>query len=264
MGTLTVASLGRKFPSLRQTVPSQTSLSPLGLLRNIPWNVVDNAFPFCPSSWYLAIASALKAGLFPMRTFFCPSQRPRAQFIPSALQGFLPWCPPMNSSRGIPRENSRICELGWLTEISIFFHCESRWPPPGGLALAVIWPPIASQVFSSPYYKHDWDPQMFFCSSWFQIYSIRTMARLSDLMNLVHIYYYAFFFWMYCVLVGAHGIICSFFNCSMRDFSCSMQTLACSLWDLIPWPGIKPKPPALEVWSLSHWTAREVPILLYF
>ena len=28
--------------------------------------------------------------------------------------------------------------------------------------------------------------------------------------------------------------------------------------DLVPWPGIEPRPPALEVWSLSHWTTRKV------
>ena len=31
------------------------------------------------------------------------------------------------------------------------------------------------------------------------------------------------------------------------------------MWDLVPRPGIKPRPPALEVWNLSHWTNREVP-----
>ena len=29
--------------------------------------------------------------------------------------------------------------------------------------------------------------------------------------------------------------------------------------DVVPWPGIKPRPPALGTWSLSHWTTREVP-----
>ena len=29
-------------------------------------------------------------------------------------------------------------------------------------------------------------------------------------------------------------------------------------WILAPLPGIKPMPPAVEVWSLNHWTAREV------
>ena len=28
---------------------------------------------------------------------------------------------------------------------------------------------------------------------------------------------------------------------------------------LVPWPGIDPVPPAVEMWSPNHWTAREVP-----
>ena len=27
---------------------------------------------------------------------------------------------------------------------------------------------------------------------------------------------------------------------------------------LVPWPGIKPLPPAVKAWSLNHCTAREV------
>ena len=34
---------------------------------------------------------------------------------------------------------------------------------------------------------------------------------------------------------------------------------ACGI--LVPQPGIKPMPPAVEAWSLNHWTAREVPVL---
>ena len=30
------------------------------------------------------------------------------------------------------------------------------------------------------------------------------------------------------------------------------------MWDLVPWPGIKPGPRALKARSLSHWTTREV------
>ena len=41
-------------------------------------------------------------------------------------------------------------------------------------------------------------------------------------------------------------------SCRMRDFSCSM-------WDLVPGPGVKPRPPAWGEWSLSWWTTREVP-----
>ena len=40
---------------------------------------------------------------------------------------------------------------------------------------------------------------------------------------------------------------------------CSLWTPSCSMWDLVPWLGIEPRPPVLGVWSLSHWTTREVP-----
>ena len=32
------------------------------------------------------------------------------------------------------------------------------------------------------------------------------------------------------------------------------------MWDLVPWPGIEPQPPALGAGSLSNWTARESPV----
>ena len=41
-----------------------------------------------------------------------------------------------------------------------------------------------------------------------------------------------------------------------------MPDLSCSVWDLVPWPGIEPGPPALDAWSVSHWIAREVPDLI--
>ena len=31
------------------------------------------------------------------------------------------------------------------------------------------------------------------------------------------------------------------------------------MWDLVPPPGIEPRPAALGTWSLSHWATREVP-----
>ena len=38
------------------------------------------------------------------------------------------------------------------------------------------------------------------------------------------------------------------------------------MWDLSSPPRIKPAPPAVEVRSLNHWTAREVPesVFLYY
>ena len=32
------------------------------------------------------------------------------------------------------------------------------------------------------------------------------------------------------------------------------------MWDLVPWPGIKPRPPVFGVQNLSHWTTKQVPM----
>ena len=39
----------------------------------------------------------------------------------------------------------------------------------------------------------------------------------------------------------------------------AVSGLSCGMRDLVPWPGIKPGPPALGAQSLRHWTTREVP-----
>ena len=46
-----------------------------------------------------------------------------------------------------------------------------------------------------------------------------------------------------------------------KIFSCGKGTLNCGMWDLFPWPGIKPRPPVLGAQSLSPWTSRGVPSL---
>ena len=49
--------------------------------------------------------------------------------------------------------------------------------------------------------------------------------------------------------------------CFLFSFGCA----ACGI--LVPWPGIKPVPFALEAQSLNHWTTREIPlriVLLYW
>ena len=55
------------------------------------------------------------------------------------------------------------------------------------------------------------------------------------------------FIWPCQVLVVAH-----------RIFRCSMWTLRCGLWDLVPWPGIELRSPALGAQNLSHWTTRDI------
>ena len=38
----------------------------------------------------------------------------------------------------------------------------------------------------------------------------------------------------------------------------AVLSLSCDMWDLVPWPGVEPGPPALGAWRLSHWATREV------
>ena len=44
-----------------------------------------------------------------------------------------------------------------------------------------------------------------------------------------------------------------------RIFVATCRIFSCGMWDLVPWPGIEPGPPALGARSLSHRTTREVP-----
>ena len=39
----------------------------------------------------------------------------------------------------------------------------------------------------------------------------------------------------------------------MGSLVAACKPLSCNMWGLVLWPGIKPRPPALGVWSLSHW-----------
>ena len=51
-----------------------------------------------------------------------------------------------------------------------------------------------------------------------------------------------------------------FFSNALETFIyLAVPGLSCSMWDRIPWKGLKPRPLALVMWSLSHWTTREVP-----
>ena len=66
--------------------------------------------------------------------------------------------------------------------------------------------------------------------------------------------YYCFknnLFWLRWVLVVALRLFCA--ACGLC--SCGMHV------DLVPWPGIEPRPPALRVQSLTHWTTSKVPVI---
>ena len=76
-------------------------------------------------------------------------------------------------------------------------------------------------------------------------------------------YYWVFkkylFIWLCQVVVAALEIFS--LQSSIWDLSvASMQTLSCDMWDLVSWPGIEPRSPALGAQNLCHWTTREVPL----
>ena len=52
------------------------------------------------------------------------------------------------------------------------------------------------------------------------------------------------------LFVNIYSFLCLFVYFAVPNFSCSMH-------NLVLWPGIEPVPPALETWSLRHWTISE-------
>ena len=51
--------------------------------------------------------------------------------------------------------------------------------------------------------------------------------------------------------------------CKLLVAACKLLVATC-MWDLVPQPGIEPRPPALGAWSLTHWTTREVPLCIFW
>ena len=47
-------------------------------------------------------------------------------------------------------------------------------------------------------------------------------------------------------------------------FIAAFELCSCIMQDLVPGPGIKPRPPALGAWHLSRWTSRKVPAWYLF
>ena len=67
------------------------------------------------------------------------------------------------------------------------------------------------------------------------------------------------FFLQYCFCL--FYVLC-FWPWGMWDLSYPTRDgtgLPCGMWDLVPWPGIQPRPPSLGAQSLSHWTTRKAP-----
>ena len=73
----------------------------------------------------------------------------------------------------------------------------------------------------------------------------------------------------YMEYICAKKIICSIcLKCKLNwvlDFLFCFVLPCLLAWEkLVSQPGVEPDPPALEVYSVNHWTAREVPGQLVF
>ena len=66
------------------------------------------------------------------------------------------------------------------------------------------------------------------------------------------------------VVLGLKDFLFIYFLIFIIFFYLAALDLSCSMWDLIPWPGIKPRPPTLGASGISHWTTREVPLLIFW
>ena len=77
---------------------------------------------------------------------------------------------------------------------------------------------------------------------------------------LSHPFFFYILFYLF-VSLAALGLSCGTWNLfffffklrHMRSLTSSMWTLSFGLWDLVPWSGIEPGPPALRAQTLRHW-----------
>ena len=67
------------------------------------------------------------------------------------------------------------------------------------------------------------------------------------------VYIIYFLIWLHGVLLAA----CRIFRCSMHILSCGIER-----WLLVPQSRMEPGPPALRVWSFSHWTTGEALLMV--
>ena len=142
-----------------------------------------------------------------------------------------------------------------------FLYC---WPLP--MRISAPWEPHSCFLYYYIPRVSRW--MLCWVKEWMQVHykACLSTKQIFEMMKLrwneqyFLMFFFSFFFfliWMSRVLVAAHRIfhLC----CDVQSFHCSIRTLSCSMWDLVPRPGIEPRPPESGALSLSHWTIREVP-----
>ena len=99
------------------------------------------------------------------------------------------------------------------------------------------------------------------CHCLIHVFTITSLKKNELCLLLSNPYFFIMFkkIYIYILKFGYTGSELWHTCCSMWTLSCSFQTLSFSMCDLVPWPGIEPRPPALEALSFSHWTTILVP-----
>ena len=95
---------------------------------------------------------------------------------------------------------------------------------------------------------------------WSQLWQAEQLCSLSFLsLRLVNLEYshWRFFKNNIFTYLASPGLSCG--THKLCGFLVACGIFSCSMWDLVPWPGIKPGPSVLGAWSPSHWTTEGSP-----
>ena len=135
--------------------------------------------------------------------------------------------------------------MGWLKQQTLICHGSGGWEvqDQGTDRFSVWWELVEREREREKEREWEWESESKLC----YLLLVFFFFFLNYLFNL--------FIWLCQIFVEAHGI----FVVACGIFSWGMRALSCSMRDLVPQPGIKPRPPALGAWSPNHWTTREVP-----
>ena len=85
-----------------------------------------------------------------------------------------------------------------------------------------------------------------------EVYTLRALSTNHETKSILAL------FFVVVVVVCVFYIYLFIWLCQVLFVAFRIFTLHRGIWDLVPWPEIKPRPPALGVQSLSHWTTRKV------
>ena len=166
-----------------------------------------------------------------------------------------------------PQLISSSSNLSWDNQAHVYNHLIDIYPKTNQL-INQQKHPVTIFYFSFNLEKWEWrslspwnSPQIKNISHWplflllqYTILSTLFFWTFSFIFSFLNIYLFG------CTGSSLQHLETSIFVMACRIFSCSIWTLSCSRWDLVPWPGINPGPPALGMWSFSLRTIREVPL----